>query len=323
MIYISKIRRNIWPLYVHPLPDELFSSWICRLANNHRVSPEILINESLNKKSPIKININNIDIEPEPNIIDIITKNTPIKIEELTKLFLTDYESNIVENNIPEEILFSLLFLNINDPKKSKRRIVFCPNCLAKGTPYFRKKWMLTTSIVCCECKSYLIDHCPSCYKPFSYWNSNKNSIQINYSITTCKCGCDISKFSFPFRSSKLEIDYQNYIDFTINNGFNDHTQYSFTYLNVLIFTASMIKNIIKASRNKKKLFKVYPDVIMDIKVPSNKWTLSDRQHLLPIAFYLLQDFPNRIRYVFPKKYNLKREFGQLPYWFEKELLYR
>lgn len=321
MIYISQFRKNIWPLYVNPFPDELFSSWICRLAYNHRVSPEILINESLNKKSTIKININNIDIEPEPNIIDIITKNTPIKIEELNKLFLTDYQSSIVGNNIPEEILFSLLFLNINDPKKSKRRIVFCPNCLTKETPYFRKKWALSTSIICCECNSYLIDYCPNCYNPFSYWNSNY--FQIHSSITRCKCGYDISKNSFSIIPSKLEIEYQNYIDFTISNGFNDHTQYSFTYLNVLMFTAFMIKNIIKTSKYKKKLLKVYPDIVVDIKVPINKWTIADRQHLLPIAFYLLQDFPNRIRYVFPKKYNLKREFSQLPYWFEKELIFR
>jgi hypothetical protein len=321
MIYISKFRKNIWPLYVPPLPDELFSSWICRLANNHRVSPEVLINESLNQKLHIKFN--NIDIEPEPNIIDIITKNTPIKAEEITKLFLTYYNSNIIENNIPEEIFKSLHFLKVSDPKNKKNGIVFCPNCLSKETPYFRRKWILSTSIICCECNSYLIDYCPSCYNHFSYWITNKNSILTNNSITTCKCGYDISKFSFPLSPSQLEIDYQKYIDSTILNGFNKHTQYSFTYLTTLMFTASMIKKMIKAPRYKKKLNKIYPNLIIDIEVPTNKWTLSDRQHLLPIAFYLLENFPNHIKDIFPKKYMPRKEFGQLPYWFEKELIFR
>lgn len=63
MVYIKKFRKNIWPLYIPPLPDELFSSWIYRLANNHRVGPQLLINEYLDKKLLIKVN--DIDIEPE------------------------------------------------------------------------------------------------------------------------------------------------------------------------------------------------------------------------------------------------------------------
>ena len=147
MVYIKKLKKNIWPLYVPPLPDELFSSWIYRLANNHRISPETLINESLDKKLPIKIN--NIDIEPESIIINLITQNTPLRAEQLEKLFLNHYNSNILEKNIPEEIINSLHFLKVNDPKKKKNGIVFCPNCLSKGIPYFRRKWLLTSSIVC------------------------------------------------------------------------------------------------------------------------------------------------------------------------------
>jgi len=321
MVYIKKFRKNIWPLYVPPLPDELFSSWIFRLANNHRISPESLINEYLDEKLLIKIN--NIDIQPEFNIIEVITKNTPLKEEEVKELFLTHYKPNVIENNTSNEIINSLYFLKVNDPKNKKNGIVFCPNCLSKGIPYFRRKWLLTSSIVCCECNSYLMDYCPNCFKHFSYCQTAKKSELVNNPITTCKCGYDISKFSFPLSPSQLEIDYQKYIDFTIDNGFNNHTQYSFTYLNTLMFTASMIKKIIKSPKYKKKLNKIYPDLIIDIEVPTNKWTLSDRQYLLPIAFYLLENFPNRIKEVFPKKYNLKKEFGQLPYWFEKELIFR
>lgn len=85
MIYISKFKKNIWPLYVPPLRDELFSSWLIRVANNHKVNPETLINESLDKKLPIKIN--NIDIEPESIIINLITQNTPLRVNNLRNYF--------------------------------------------------------------------------------------------------------------------------------------------------------------------------------------------------------------------------------------------
>ena len=122
MIFISKFKKNIWPLYVPPLPDELFSSWIYRLANNHRISTESLINESLDKKLLIKIN--NLDIEPELILINLITQNTPLSTEQFEKLFLNHYNSNILENNIPEEIINSLHFLKVNDPKNKKKVFV-------------------------------------------------------------------------------------------------------------------------------------------------------------------------------------------------------
>ena len=321
MIYISKFGKNICPLFLSPLPEEVFSSWLHRLAANHRINPEALITDSMDKK--ISIKINSLDITPAPNIINQITKNTPLKTKEIEELFLTNFSSNILEENIPEEIMDSIYFLKFKDSKTKKNGIVYCPSCLSKGIPYFRKKWRLSTTIICHECNCYLMDFCPNCYNPVSYWNSNKNSIQINSLITMCKCGYDISKYSSQLYPSKLEIEYQNYVDLTIMNGYNKHTQYSFTYLTTLMYTASMIKKTLKSAKYKRKLNKIYPNIIINTGVPSNKWSLSDRQHLLPIAYYLLKNFPNNIKSVFPKKYTPNKEFGQLPYWFEKELHFR
>lgn len=78
-----------------------------------------------------------------------------------------------------------------------------------------------------------------------------------------------------------------------------------------------------KSSRFKKKFNKMYPELDINIDVPLHDWNVIQRRQLLPIAYNLLQNFPENIKDTFPKKYTARKEFRQLPYWFEKELHFR
>lgn len=324
MIYISKFKKDIWPLYVPPLPDELFSSWIYRLISNHRVNSDTFVKNYLHQK--LFERNNDIDDFPKEEIIKTIKEHTPCKTEELIELFLSSYNSSIIENNTPEEISKSIQFLKTKSFNNRRNSIVYCPSCLSKNIPYFRKKWRLTTSIVCVECNSYLLDYCPGCNAQISYWNNKKSgeiTSHISHSIAICKCGYDLSNFFSPLSPTLTEIEYQKYINSTIEKRYNLHTQYSFTYLNTLLYIAYMLKRMIKSPRFKKRFDKMYPELDINIDVPLHDWNVIQRRQLLPIAYNLLQNFPKNIQEIFPKKYTVRKEFKQLPYWFEKELLFR
>lgn len=324
MIYISKFKKDIWPLYVPPLPDELFSSWIYRMISNHKVNSDTFAKNYLQQK--LFERNNDIDDFPKDEIIKIITKHTPYKTKELNQLFLSSYNYTIIENNTAEEISKSIQFLKTKSFNNRRNSIVYCPSCLSKNTPYFKKKWRLTTSIVCIECNSYLLDYCPGCNSQISYWNNKKSgeiTSHISHSIAICKCGYDLSNFISPFSPTLTEIEYQKYINSTIENGYNLHTQYSFTYLNTLLYIAYMLKKMTKSPRFKKKFNKMYPELDINIDVPLHDWNVIQRRQLLPIAYNLLQNFPKNIKNIFPKKYTVRKEFKQLPYWFEKELHFR
>lgn len=324
MIYISKFKKDIWPLYVPPLPDELFSSWIYRMISNHRVNSDTFAKNFLHQK--LFERNNNIDDFPRVEILNTISEHTPYKKRKIKQLFLSEYKTKIIETNTPEQISKSIQFLKAKNFNNKRSSIVFCPSCLSKETPYFKKKWRLTTSIICLNCNVYLLDCCPSCNNPISYWNKKKSgqvTSHISNSIAICKCGYDLSNSASFLKPNQLDKNYQKYIDATIKNGFNKHTHYSFTYLNTLLFTAYMLKKMIKSPRFKRKFDKIYPSLTINITAPLNDWDIIQRRHLLPLAFYFLENFPENIKDIFPKKYNVRKEFNQLPFWFEKELIFR
>lgn len=322
MIYISKFRKDIFPLYVPPLQEELFSSWMFRLAASHKIDYYEFLQKYLNFKS--QTSKYDIDAAPTTEIIEILTHRTPIKKGTLENLFLTSFGSHILPINSRLGVSKSIHFLKLIKQKQKINGIPCCPKCLSMGIPYIKRKWKLTTSIICLECKTYLIDECPSCQRKITFWRSNQEEINpdTNNLIRKCKCRFDLSNYFSPLSPSALEIEYQEYIDTTILNGFNHHTQYSFTYLDTLMFTAFMLKRILKSPKHKKQLLKIYPELIVDVKVPMDKWDLAHRKQLLPIAFYLLENFPNQTKNIFPKEIILRKEI-KLPYWFEKELIFK
>lgn len=322
MVYIADFNKEIWPLYTPPLPDEIFTSWLFRLASKHGVEPEIFFKQYFNQR--LYFDNNDINIFADVTIIDIILKHTPLKLNKIKQLFLSSYESYVFENADSKEIIKSVQLLRLLDSSKKRNGLLICPSCLSKEIPYFKKKWRLSTSIVCCECNCYLIDSCPGCNTPISHWTSSSLVVSNNnQSKIICKCGYDISLFSSPLVPLKLEIEYQKYVNLTILKGFNDISQYSFTYLKVLILIAFKLRKIIKLKPFQTTLKNIYPDLIFDIEEPFEKWNLLQRRHLLPIAYCMLKKFPDNIKDSFPKGRITRAEFGQLPYWFEKELIFR
>lgn len=322
MVYISELDKNIWPLYVPPLPDELFSSWFFRLSHKIDLKPEIFFKQCFNRR--LDFGNNDIDMAADPEVLVFISKHTPLSIKGIKELFLESYESYVFECAGVKEIPKSIQLLKADSLNMRRNGLLICPRCLSKKTPYLRKKWRLSTSIICTECICYFIDHCPGCNVHISHRILNELLILNKHQAKIiCKCGYDISEFSSPLIPSDLEIEYQEYINKTILNGYNDITQYSFTYLKILILIAFKLQKIAKIKLYQSNLKSIYPDLIINIEQPFERWSLLQRRHLLPIAYSLLKNFPGNIKNIFPKEQITRAEFGQLPYWFENELIFR
>lgn len=324
MIYISNLNKNLWPLYTPPLPDEIFSSWLVRLSSKHNSKPEEFFEQFFNKK--LHLDKNDIDLLAKPDITNVISKHTLLHLEEINQLFLSSYDSYVFENIHSKETLFnSYQFLKTRNFYKDRNGYQFCPKCLIKKTPYFKKKWKLSTSIICTECNCYLIDSCPNCHTPLTYQKSNKLlSADIYKPGNICNCGYNISSFSSPLIPSELEIEYQEYINSTIKNGYNDISQYSFTYLKILILIAFKLHKHKKSKLFQKILDKqsIFLDLTSNIEHPFERWNLEQRKHFLPLAYLLLKNFPSNMKGYFHRGVITKKDFGQLPYWFEKELIF-
>ncbi len=235
--------KNIWPLYIPPENDELFSSWFCRLSNNHLIRSESFLTNYFGRMLPLWNR--DIDMLMPEKYINIIYNHTPMNYDQIKNLFLPSVESFAFDKANGNGITMNILILGIKHRKRKLNGILFCPKCLNKPIAYFKKRWRFSTSIICSECNSYLIDECPFCKKPISYHRNNINNINNSTSncnpLNICECGFDLSTYEEVEQPKKSELNYQNFINETISNGYNHHSQYSFLYIKGLIMLSYYI----------------------------------------------------------------------------------
>lgn len=325
MVYIKNLQKEIFPHYIPPYEDELFSSWFCRLAINHLVKPQSFI-LSYSEDNQYPIWNRDIDLLAPPNLITKIEKHTPLNQMEIRSLFLISYESIIAEVvNINGAYINNILKLGIKHRKRSRYGLMCCPCCLKKKG-YYKKKWRLQTSILCTDCQEYLIDRCPDCLSPivFHRVNIGNNTSTMTYSPLNICYNCRKVLAPAQVKPNEKEIEYQLFINQTIRFGYNKLSQYSFTYFEVLLSLAQNLRTIRKKPRFREAILK-YGNKDIEI-VPTREelkyWSVQERRKYLPFVYSLLNDSIN-LKEVFKKgrvfKSYIKSE-GEFPFWF-KELV--
>ena len=95
MVYIKSLNKRIWPFYLSPKENELFTSWVCRLSNAHGVKPIVFTKIYFDLKGSFWNR--DIDILAKKNLIEISENHSPLEKEQLKNLFLSRYESIIFQ----------------------------------------------------------------------------------------------------------------------------------------------------------------------------------------------------------------------------------
>lgn len=311
---ILNSQKKIWPAFIPPLENEIFSSWFIRLCQSHDIK-----SHSFAKFYFDNSNIWNRDIDLyfSENLITEITRNTPLDVQDVKQMFLTSYK-DIVYNSTSTGLINTL---GIFHRKRKNFGMLFCPGCLSEENKYYKKNWRLASSTVCTKCKLNLQDSCPHCNFPICFHRLEtgyKNSI-LKFSLDTCfNCKRSICQKFNPATSDNLL--YQNYIDTTISQGFNDKAKYSFTYFQILylfqtrIYTKSKVWSRIKNAIEKEFSYRINNEFLF-----SDSSNLDQRRESLYISYFLLDSWPNRF-IDFYIKYDLNfSEFTKdkdLPFWF-------
>ena len=144
-----------------PLPDELCSSWLLRLASGsgmtmyafRRVlSPRIF-------RTPVYDFDRSVGIYQLQPIADATV--TPTEVVRSTLLRFDD------DGGKGSPWLETWL-LPVGSAEYTKERIgyQYCPECLASGVPYFRKRWCFSLFTACTEHKTQFVDECGRCGAP-------------------------------------------------------------------------------------------------------------------------------------------------------------
>lgn len=294
MVYVEKYRKNIFPAYIHPEKNELFSSWYCRLAINHQVKPLTFIKNNFGYNAPIFDR--DIDYLKPAFLTDFIYKHTPMSKKAIDNLFLTTYNENFTDQSKRKSRILSL---GLNNRNRKRFGTMCCPKCLS-SFPYYKKEWRLFTTIVCCKCKYHLIDRCQLCRKPISYhkiYNSGNHSVpNVLLPFSQCyNCEIDFAKIQLS-RPSTTELQYQMFMDITLKKGYNRYTNYSFSFVNGLILLCRSARGsrLNKFNRNLNDLLADKYNVrLSPLQTEVGFWSLEERLETLPIIYKFITDNSN------------------------------
>lgn len=157
--------RPLWPLHLKPLPDELFSSWLVRLAHAHGLKVHTF--NRLLFGTDAQFWNRDIDRLVPEWLLDAVCWNTATSKEDAWGASLRAYEGILYRQYRESSILQWILPLRIFHQTRRGFGLQFCPRCLADDRePYFRKRWRVAFYTYCAIHNTMLHDQCPKCASP-------------------------------------------------------------------------------------------------------------------------------------------------------------
>lgn len=178
-----------WPLFPNPREDELFSSWIARLAISNGTKVSWLLNcTGLLSKGVSQRSIDNI---VSKSAFMCLTKKTGISEPRLWGTTVTEYYQHFSIRPIkrPQH----LLLLGLARCKSERYFLQFCPLCLQNDT-YYRRLWRMSCIVACPIHGIALHDRCPDCSNPINIFGNDEKHKGNAYdgSLSRCSiCGTD------------------------------------------------------------------------------------------------------------------------------------
>ncbi|WP_369615242.1 TniQ family protein [Flavobacterium sp. CFS9] len=315
--------KNIWPAYIHPQKDELFSSWLCRLSAEHQIKVYSFL--KIYFKSSNHFLARNVDLIKPNEIINGIVNHSLLNKREADNLFLTSYEGIIFEKANCKTYTIGLLPLGISNQKRKNFGTLYCPSCLNKKIPYFKKQWRLSISLVCLDCNIRLKEKCDNCNNPITYHltNLSKNTSDVIHplSLKYCLCGYDLSQTNIKDElPTAIEIEYQKFINQTISDGYNSISSFSFLFFEGFIMLLTKYLSSSKNNRFRSGLLLHYKkNNIPSVKKDFGLWSIEKRRIAIIDVFPLFENYPTTLN-TFLKKHRIYKSYirndNNYPYWF-------
>lgn len=154
--------RPLWPVHLKPLPDELLSSWLVRLAYAHGLKVQTF--SRLLAGSQYHLWNRDIDRTAPDWLIGTLCRNTATVREIAEGTTLRSYEGKIYRAFHDGFVLPWILPLKIRRFKRVGYGVQFCHRCLAEDAePYFRRRWRVAFYTWCAKHEVMLHDRCPRC----------------------------------------------------------------------------------------------------------------------------------------------------------------
>jgi hypothetical protein len=193
------------PVLISPLPDELLSCWLVRLAraNSARLqalSMDLVSDQRLDeyRHQPSVFWQRDVDRSIKRSELERMSQRVEIPGALLLQHTLRGLEQRLYKPSPDDSSLIHwVLNIGVRSLSRNWFGLQFCPHCLREDPiPYFRRSWRMAFLTICPKHWTPLLDRCPKCGSPahFAGAEFRKPRSKINRNpITLCyQCEFDL-----------------------------------------------------------------------------------------------------------------------------------
>ncbi len=323
---IKGLTPSLWPIHFKPLPDELLSSWLVRLAHSHGLKVQTFCNLLFGNTRQLW----NRDIDRlAPDwLLQALSDCTGTPIEQVLQSTLRSYEGWLYKKMRTSGTLQWITALKLHHRKFEGCGIQYCPQCLKGDTgPYFRKSWRVAFNTICRTHNCMLHDRCPHCSHGVAFHRNDMRHAEYvtTVSLNECHhCGFDLRKspsIKPSYASGGIGIFLDN-LSQKLSGG---------TLGQVEIDRLLVMHHFAKLMFTRNSTVKLYSHLCDAMGVDEITLSAKDaiegvgieiRHHVLQVISYLMLDLETKLRGAITRKavrYNhLKKDFDGVPEWYEE-----
>lgn len=319
----------LWPIRYKPLPDELLSSWLVRLAHGHGLKVQTFCNLIFGNR--LQVWNRDIDRLGPDWLVNELSARTGTPPEIAYGTTLRAYEGLLYPQFKLSGVLQWVLTLKMYHRKHEGFGLQYCPQCLREGEePYFRKSWRVAFNTVCVTHKCMLRDRCPSCGAGVAFHRRDmgRTDAAATDSLAGChQCGFDLREAGMePIISyDKQASDWLATLCRQLALGDSIQSVFDLDSFGVMRQLAMLLTSQYPTVR-------LHAHVCDRLGVPEVQMTkdriaietrpLHERHHLVQLLAWLMMDLEPRLRMAWRAKairYNhLGKDFENAPGWYLK-----
>ncbi|MCB1734032.1 MAG: TniQ family protein [Gammaproteobacteria bacterium] len=326
---IDRTFPGMWPVPLRPLPDELLTSWLVRLARAHGLRLHTFCSLYWPRKQMWN---RDLDRFADSDVIAVLAEHTGIPYSDAYDTMLRSWEHVIFEKCQTRTNSDWILPVGIYHRIRRRHGLQYCPECLGEnGLPYFRKSWRLAFVTCCTKHRLRLSDSCPHCGKPVVFHRVNQHQ-----SLAQCPfCDGYLTSRIAPTTCDELTLTWANcqqrVLESVLRIGYAEvdgeavRTQDYFAGLGHLCRLLAH-----RDLRSQRLRLAISDECGLDLPaIPSREHRslirfedlrCDNRAKILSLAGWLLSDFPRRLARLLevshcPDSYWLKHRDLSLPKW--------
>lgn len=319
----------LWPIRYKPLPDELLSSWLVRLAHGHGLKVQTFCNLIFGNR--LQVWNRDIDRLGPDWLVNELSARTGTPLEIAHRTTLRAYEGLLYPQFKLSGVLQWILTLKMYHRKHEGFGLQYCPLCLREESePYFRRSWRVAFNTVCVQHQCMLLDRCPNCGAGVAFHRRDMG--RTDAAVTDSLAGCHQCGFDLGESVAEPIISYDVQASDWHAGLCGQLTKPDSAPPVIEVDSFGVMRQLFMLLTSRYPTVKLHAYVCDQMRVLEMQLTkgriaietrpLHERHHLVQLLAWLMVDLEPRLRMAWRAKavrYNhLSKDFKNVPEWYLK-----